>query len=120
MADRTARRLATLLATAGVSHFVVPQFYDRIVPRALPGTARFWTYASGIAELASAALVAAPRTRRTGATAAAAVFVLVFPANVQMALDYRSRSGPERAVAYGRLPLQIPLVVWAWRVRGAQ
>ena len=47
-----------------------------------------------------------------GAPLAALVFVMVFPANVQMAPDYR-----ERAVAYGRLPLQVPLAWWALRVR---
>ena len=66
-----AAALAGLLAVAGVTHFVRPGFYDPIVPRALPGPARFWTYASGVAELAVAAAVAHPATRRTGGLAAA-------------------------------------------------
>jgi uncharacterized membrane protein YphA (DoxX/SURF4 family) len=33
---------------------------------------RFWTYASGVAEVAVGAAVAVPRTRRLGALAAAA------------------------------------------------
>ena len=49
--------------------------------------------------------------------AAAALFVAVFPANVQMAVDWRSRPAAEQAAAYARLPLQIPLVLWAWKVR---
>lgn len=108
--------LAGLLAAAGVTHFVRPGFYDPIVPRALPGPARFWTYASGVAELAVAAAVAHPATRRTGGLAAAALFAAVLPANVQMAHDWRRRSPAERAVAYGRLPLQAPLIWWAVRV----
>jgi uncharacterized membrane protein len=32
-ADRSARRLARFLTFAGVSHFVVPGFYEAIVPR---------------------------------------------------------------------------------------
>jgi uncharacterized membrane protein len=117
MTDRTAQNLAKFLATAGVTHFVAPSFYDRIVPHVLPGPPRFWTQLSGAAELAVAATVAFRPTRRTGGALAAALFVAVFPGNLQMAWDYRHRSKAERAVAYGRLPLQIPMVVWALRVR---
>jgi uncharacterized membrane protein len=104
------------LAGAGGTHFASPRPYDAIVPRSLPGSPRFWTYASGVAELSVATLVAVPRTRRLGALAAAGLFVAVFPANVKMAWDWRRRPLPARAVAYGRLPAQAPLVWWALRV----
>src|SRR5882672_7672150 len=74
---RPALALAALLAAAGVTHFAYPKPYDRMVPTALPGTARTWTYLSGVAELAVAAAVAAPRTRRLGGLAAAALFTAV-------------------------------------------
>ncbi|HTD49459.1 MAG TPA: hypothetical protein VK771_02600 [Acidimicrobiia bacterium] len=115
--DAAAWGLAALLGGAGVAHFVRPGFFDAIVPHALPGPPRAWTYLSGLAELACAAGTARPCTRRAGATAAAFVFVAVFPANVQMAVDWRARPVIERVFAYGRLPLQVPLVVWALRVR---
>ncbi|MFE6843960.1 hypothetical protein [Streptomyces sp. NPDC057686] len=112
--------LAGLLATAGVAHAVVPKQFDATVPSSLPGTPRQWTYASGVAELALAAGVAHPRTRRVAALAAAAFFVGVFPANVKMAVDARRRSPAVRAVTIARLPLQVPLVLWARNVsRGA-
>lgn len=112
-----AAALATLLTTTGVLHLATPRPFDAIVPRSLPGTPRFWTVASGVAELAVAAAVAAPRTRRHGATAAAGLFVCVFPANVTMARDWSDRSPAVRAVAWARLPLQVPLVAWALAVR---
>ena len=115
--DLTALGLAAVLGFAGVGHFVRPGFFDEIVPHALPGSARSWTYVSGVAELACAAAVARPSTRRAGGLAAALVFVAVFPANVQMAVDWRHRAAIEQAGAYARLPLQIPLVLWAWKVR---
>ncbi|MFC5744195.1 hypothetical protein [Actinomadura rugatobispora] len=115
---RPARALAAFLATAGVTHFVAPKPYDTVVPANLPGTPRTWTYLSGVAELACAAAVAVPRTRRAGALATAALFVAVFPANVKMAHDWRRRPLPQRAAAYGRLPLQVPLVAWALKVAG--
>jgi len=117
--NRSAAALAAALALAGATHFVLPRSYDAMVPHRLPGSPRAWTLLSGAAELACALAVARPRTRRLGAAAAAVLFVAVFPANVQMAVDWQARPLPERLVAYGRLPLQIPLVVWALRVRKA-
>ncbi len=108
--------LAALLATSGALHFLTPRPYDSIVPRSLPGKRRTWTYLSGAAELAVAAAVAHPRTRRWGGLAAAGLFVGVFPANVKMAVDWRDASPARRAIAFGRLPLQIPLVLWAKQV----
>ena len=113
---KDAAGLAGMLAAMGTLHFLAPKPFDSIVPRSLPGTPRFWTYASGVAELATAAAVAAPRTRRLGGLAAAALFAAVFPANVKMARDWRDRPAGQRAVAYGRLPLQAPLVWWGVRV----
>jgi len=104
--------LAGLLAGAGVLHFVRPEFYDAMIPPFL-GSPRTWTYASGVAELAVAAAVALPSTRRRGALAAAVLLVAVFPANVYMAID---PGDLPRWAAIVRLPLQIPLVVWALRV----
>jgi uncharacterized membrane protein len=113
--------LAGLLAASGTLHFLTPRPYDSIVPRALPGSPRAWTYLSGAAELAVAAAVAHPRTRRWGGLAAAGLFVGVFPANVKMAVDWRTASPARRAIAFGRLPLQVPLVLWARRVaKGAE
>ncbi len=109
--------LAGLLGAAGVLHFAAPRAFDALVPEQLPGSQRAWVLASGVAELACAAAVAVPATRRRGAWAAAALFVAVFPGNVQMALDGGARGVDgvlgSAAVAWARLPLQIPLVLWA-------
>ncbi|MFJ8774721.1 DoxX family protein [Streptomyces microflavus] len=112
--------LAGLMAGAGVLHFAVPKAFDATVPRALPGAPRTWTYASAVVELALAAGIAHPRTRSAAARATAGFFVGVFPANVQMAVDWRRRPRPQRTAALARLPLQVPLVLWARSVaRGA-
>jgi uncharacterized membrane protein len=113
---RPALVLSALLAVAGVTHFALPKPYDRMVPTTLPGSARTWTYLSGVAELAVAAAVVTPRTRRLGGLAAAALFTVVFPANVKMAVDARNRSRTERLATVARLPFQVPLVIWALRV----
>lgn len=112
-----ATTLAGFLAVMGSLHFVAPRSFDEIIPEWLPGDRRTWTYVSGAAELAVAAAVAVPATRRVGGLLAAGLFVAVFPANVKMALDWSDRPWQQRAIAYARLPLQIPLVLWALRAR---
>ncbi|WP_067848555.1 DoxX family protein [Nocardia lijiangensis] len=118
-ARRPALLLAALLFGSGVLHFAAPKFYDSIVPRRLPGRARDYTYASGVAELGVAAALAAPRTRRLGGRLAALLFVAIFPANVQMAVDVGRSERASRMLKIGavlRLPLQIPLVTTALKV----
>ena len=109
--------LAALLTGAGATHFLSPQTYDALIPSFLPDP-RAWTYASGIAEVVLAGGLVAPSTRTRAAWATAGLFVLVFPANVQMALD--AHSSGARALAYARLPLQVPLVLWALQVAGVR
>ncbi len=107
--------LTALLALAGTTHLVRPEWYDGLVPPALPGSTRAWTLGSGVIELLVAATVAAPRTRRAGGLAAAALFVAVFPGNVWMAIEPGS---VPRWAALVRLPLQVPLVLWGLQVAG--
>ncbi len=108
--------LSGLLALTGTLHFATPEPFETIVPPPL-GDPTPWVYASGVAELACAAAIAIPTTRRAGALATAALFVAVFPANLYMAYDWSDREWwPDRAVAYARLPLQLPLIAWAWGV----
>jgi len=110
--------LSVLPAGAGVLHLAKPQPFAAIVPGAL-GDPLPWVYVSGVAELACAAGLAAPRTRRAAALATAVLFVAVFPANVQMAVTaLRAPPSPmTQAVTVARLPLQVPLVLWALALR---
>ncbi|MEU5994036.1 hypothetical protein ABZ806_34120 [Spirillospora sp. NPDC047418] len=114
--SRASRRLAGAMAGMGALHMIAPRPFDALVPERLPGGARTWTYLSGVAELGCAAAVAHPRTRRAGAIATAALMAAVFPANVKMARDWRRRPLPLRAIAYGRLPLQAPMIAFALHV----
>lgn len=112
---RSALALAGLLTGAGTVHLVRPQVFEPLVPPRL-GAARPWVLWSGVAEIACGLGLLHPRTRPAAARASAALFVAVFPGNVQMAVDaVRSprASTAWKAVALGRLPLQVPLVRWA-------
>lgn len=108
--------LASMLISMGVLHFARPENFDELVPDALPGPPRMWTNLSGVAEVAIGVAVAVPHTRRRGALFAALFFAAVWPANFKMAKDWANRSLPARAAAYARLPLQLPLFWWAWKV----
>ncbi len=106
--------LATVAVIYAIRHTTTTAGTERL--RA-PLRIRVRPVLSGIAELGCATLVANRSTRRMGSTLTAILFVAVFPANVQMAVDWRHRSGLDPLIAYGRLPLQVPLVVWALHVR---
>lgn len=110
---------------SGAVHLLRPQVFEPIVPRMLPWR-RELVYVSGVAELVCASGMVTPRTSRYAAWASAALLVAVFPANVQMAVDAHrviSHSGSTparqvaRAFAIARLPMQVPLVVWALQGR---
>ena len=93
-------------------HFVVPETYERIVPKSL-GRPRKLPYVSGVLEVVAGGLLAMRRTRRVGGWLAAAVLVAIFPANIKMAVDGGAEASARTAVLWLRLPLQVPLVAWA-------
>jgi len=111
-----ALRLGVMLLGVGATHFLAPKPFDTIVPAELPGSPRFYTYASGVAELATGALLLAPPTRRPAGLAAALLIASVFPANVNMVRLWWDRPWPWRIAAIARLPLQIPMVTQALKV----
>ena len=111
-----AHRIAAMLLGAGTLHFLAPKPFDDIVPAELPGDARLYTYASGVAEVSIGALLLPRRTRRSAALAAVLLFVGVFPANVNMCRLWWSKPWPMRIAALARLPLQIPMITAALKV----
>jgi uncharacterized membrane protein len=111
-----AQRMGAMLIGMGALHFAAPAPFDKIVPAELPGDARRYTHASGVAEVATGALLLVPRTRRLGALAAIALFLAVYPANLNMVRQWWSKGWPARIVALARLPLQVPMVLQALKV----
>ena len=119
VSQKPAYRMAAMLIGIGVGHFVAPKPFDTIVPAELPGSPRFYTLASGVAEVGVGALLLAPRTRRLGATAAVALFLAVWPANWNMVRLWWGKGWPARIAAMARLPFQIPMITSALKVRRA-
>ena len=108
--------LAGLFALSGTLHLVRPQQYERIVPHVLPRQ-RELVYVSGACELACAAGLMLPRTRRLAGLASAGLLVAILPANVQMAADlmHSRKSTPVKIASLVRLPMQWPMIRTAWR-----
>lgn len=112
--------VAALFAASSVVHFLAPEVFEEQVPHVLP-QARLLVLVSGAAELACAVGLLVPATRRAAGWASAALLIAIFPANIQMAIDARGkldRLEVPPAYYYGtlvRLPLQLPLIWWAYR-----
>lgn len=119
--SRDVKVLTTLFTVSGFGHFVNPGIFESIVPEPLPNK-RELVYVSGAIELACAAMLVNPRTRKVGGLVSAALLVGVFPANVQMAVTTLQSSkapGWFKAGTVARLPLQYPLIRMALRAAKA-
>ena len=108
--------LAGFFVVAGLMHFVVPGVYVRIVPPALPSP-QLLVAVSGIAEILGGLGLLVPWTRRMAAWGLVILLVAVFPANIYMAVAHLPFAGffGKSWVQWLRLPLQIPMIVWALR-----
>jgi uncharacterized membrane protein len=107
---RSTKVLALGFAVSGVVHLVRPEAYEPLMPAWVPAH-REVILASGLAELACAAGLALPATRRMAGWASAALLVGVYPGNVKMAVDAsRTNNTAFKVAAFGRLPFQIPMV----------
>jgi uncharacterized membrane protein len=108
--------VAAVFGAAGVAHFLVPAFFEAIVPPWLPAP-RALVYWSGVAEVAGALGVLHPRTRALAGWGLLALLIAVFPANVHMlrdAIDVGASRWWIAALAV-RLPVQGLLLWWVWR-----
>lgn len=110
--------LAGLFTVSGVLHFVRSEPFEKIVPTPLQANAKELVQISGVAELTCAALLAAPPTRRLGGILSFGLLLGVFPANIQMSVSaFQSRRSPlwYRVATLLRLPLQLPMLRWAYQ-----
>jgi uncharacterized membrane protein len=112
--------LAAFFTTAGTLHFTRPRFYEAIVPPSLQPRKQEVVAVSGAAEIAGAALVLHPASRRLGRWWLLALLVAVFPANVHMAVHPEQVRGLNmrkfpRWALWARLPLQAVAMLWVWQ-----
>ena len=105
--------MAVLYVLAGLNHFWHPEFYLSIMPIWLPWHTEL-VLISGVFELSLGLLMLFSSTRRAAAWGIILLLILVFPANIQMMLNYWKESNPNLWISIVRLPLQILLIWWAY------
>jgi uncharacterized membrane protein len=108
------RLLSVAFITTGILHFLRPESYEQIVPDAMPAHHAI-VLVSGAAEIAGGVGVAFARTRAGAGIWLVVLLVLVFPANVNMAVNSERFASIAPALLWARLPLQGLLIWWAWR-----
>lgn len=107
---RVAKVVVGAFTVSGIVHLVKPEVFEALMPDWVPAH-REIIVGSGVAELACAAGLAIPQTRRVAALASAALLVGVYPGNLKMAGDALGTDNTAfKAAALARLPLQWPMV----------
>jgi uncharacterized membrane protein len=107
--------LTVFMVGAGINHFVNPAPYLGMMPDALPAHLAL-VYVSGVAEILGGLGLIVPATRRLAAWGLIALFVAIFPANLNMAIHHLPLGTtvvPGWAL-WARLPLQLLLIWWAY------
>jgi len=107
------RLFGPVFIAAGINHFVNPKIYESIMPDYLPAH-RELVLASGVAEAAGGVLMLHPSTRKAGFWLSVATLLGVFPANLHMALHPERYKKIPKAALYGRLPVQLLFIAWAY------
>ena len=108
--------LAAFLMTAGVTHFVNPGFFLKIMPPYLPFHLEL-VYLSGLFEIALGICLLIPRLTRIAAWGIIALLIAVFPANIYL---YQNQQivPASPTVHFVRLILQGVLIFWAYCYTG--
>ncbi|WP_249069959.1 DoxX family protein [Argonema antarcticum] len=107
--------LSIFMVTIGVLHFVRPDPFVKIVPPQLPYPLEL-VYISGFFEILGGVGLLIPFVSRAAAWGLIALFIAVFPANINQAVNNIAIEGiPHNQLLYwGRLPFQAVLIAWAW------
>jgi uncharacterized membrane protein len=109
--------LALFFLIAGVAHWATPSPYLAIIPPYVPWPAAV-VAVSGAAEILGGLGVCFRATRRAAGWWLIILLIAVFPANIQAVSTGMVLPGyvvPEW-ILWGRLPLQLLLITWIWRV----
>ena len=107
--------LSAFVTAAGVAHWVTPTPFVQMMPNYLPYHLAL-VQISGVFEILGGVGLLIPFVSRYAAWGLILLFIAVFPANVNMAVNDLVIDGmPHNLVAYWlRLPCQAVLIAWAW------
>lgn len=110
--------LAIAMIAVGALHFLKPDPFVRIVPAWLPAHLAL-VYVSGAFEIAGGVGLLIKRLRRPAGLGLIALYIAVFPANINMAINHISLDNgppPPDWALWLRLPFQLVFIAWAYWV----
>lgn len=119
IATTTKERLRVMLAiciiVVGITHFAMPDPFVKIVPDYFPYHLAL-VYISGFFEILGGIGLLVPPVSQAAAWGLLILFIAVFPANINMAVNAIDLPNiPDSdALRWGRLPFQAVLIAWAW------
>jgi uncharacterized membrane protein len=117
----TPKRISLILCclfffSVGVLHFTNTETFTRIVPDFVPFP-DWAVYISGILEIAGGVLLYFPKTRRFASYMLIFLLIMVFPANINMAVNHIDFGKVPTWLLWARLPLQALLIYWVYKLR---
>jgi len=105
--------IGTVFILAGINHFYMPEVYLTIMPPVLPAP-ELLNYLSGIAEIILGIMMLIPKTRVMAAWGLILLLIVVFPANIYMAMEAGKSIDVPVWIAYARLPFQFLFIWWVY------
>lgn len=105
--------IAGLFLTAGLSHFLWPDVFVRIMPPYLPRPLLL-VYLSGAAEMAGGIGVLIPSLRPYAGWGLLLLLCAVFPVHIYMVREPSAFPQVPLWALYARLPLQFILMAWVY------
>ncbi|MCZ8343255.1 MAG: DoxX-like family protein [Leptospira sp.] len=103
-----------LFFVAGVCHFLTPKFFLRIIPPQIPYP-KLANWGSGLIEIFLSILLVFTETRSFAAWGIFLLLLAVWPANIYHYTIHNKKFDPPKWILLLRIPLQIPLLLWAYR-----
>lgn len=105
--------MAGFYVLAGINHFIMPSYYMAIMPPYLPYHIEL-VYITGVCEVIIGLFLIPESTRRVTAWVLIGLLIVIFPANIQMMINYTNENNPGLWFTILRLPVQLLLIWWAW------
>lgn len=106
--------MAAGYTAAGIYHFINPAPYLKIMPPWLPWHEEL-VFISGALEIILSLLILYKPSRPFAAWGFIILLIAIFPANIQMAINYYKNNHPVYLGSLLRLPVQLVLIAWAFR-----
>jgi uncharacterized membrane protein len=107
--------MSIVMVAVGIVHFAYPAPFVAIVPAWLPNPALLVAI-SGIFEILGGVGLQVRSARRLAAWGLVALYIAVFPANLNQAMNHIEFPGSHTPslLFWARLPLQLVFIAWAY------